>query len=86
VFAILVAGGLMGVFGMIIGVPLLAVIFYMARNALDYIMEKKGLPKDPGSFVEAERLDVEANRLVLRKAQEEPPAKKLQKPEKKGKK
>ncbi len=86
VFAILVAGGLWGVFGMIIGVPLLAVVFYIVRNALDYIMEKKGLPKDPEGFVKAERLDLEANHLIYWQEEEGPPVEKREKTKRKGKK
>ncbi len=70
VFAILVGGGILGVPGMIVGVPLLAVVFYMIRNILDYVMEKKDLPQDPASFVKVEKLDLETNKLVIRPEKE----------------
>ena len=86
VFAILVGGGLFGVPGMIIGVPLLAVIFYIIRNALDNVMEKKGLPQDPAEFEKVESLDLEANKLVFLQEETAQPVEKHQKPQKNGKK
>ncbi len=86
VFAILVGGGLFGVPGMIIGVPLLAVIFYIIRNALDHVMEKKGLPQDPTEFEKVESLDLEANKLVFLQEETAKPVEKHQKPQKNGKK
>ena len=86
VFAILVGGGLFGVPGMIIGVPLLAVIFYIIRNALDHVMEKKGLPQDPAEFEKVESLDLEANKLVFLQEETARPVEKHQKPQKNGKK
>lgn len=86
VFAILVGGGLFGVPGMIIGVPLLAVIFYIIRNALDHVMEKKGLPQDPAEFEKVESLDLEANKLVFLQEETAQPVEKHQKPQKNGKK
>lgn len=86
VFAILVGGGLFGVPGMIIGVPLLAVIFYIIRNALDHVMEKKGLPQDPAEFEKVESLDLEANKLVFLQEETAKPVEKHQKPQKNGKK
>lgn len=86
VFAILVGGGLFGVPGMIIGVPLLAVIFYIIRNALDHVMEKKGLPQDPAEFEKVESLDLEANKLIFLQEETAQPVEKHQKPQKNGKK
>ena len=86
VFAILVGGGLFGGPGMIIGVPLLAVIFFIIRNAPDHVMEKKGLPQDPAEFEKVESLDLEANKLVFLQEETAQPVEKHQKPQKNGKK
>jgi len=64
VFAILMGGGLFGIPGMIIGVPLFAVIFYILRRALNYIIQKKQLPLDSENYIWAEKLDIENNHLV----------------------
>lgn len=83
VFAILVGGGIFGIPGMIIGVPVFAVIFYVIRNILDYILKKKQLPRDTESYINAEKLDMATNTLVCRKKAE--PKKIPEKPRKKEK-
>lgn len=70
VFAILLFGGIMGIPGMIIGVPVFAVIFYILRNVLDYILKRKRLPRDTKSYVSAEKLDINTNTLVYRQEKE----------------
>ena len=64
VFAILVGGGLFGIPGMIIGVPVFAVIFYILRNIMSYTLKRKNLPLDTKDYIEAGRLDVDKNQLV----------------------
>lgn len=59
VFAILVGGGLFGVPGMIIGVPVFAVIYYIVRNIVNYVLEKKKLPKETGAYIQVRRLNIE---------------------------
>ncbi len=44
VFAILVGGGLFGVLGMLIGVPVFAVIYYLASTLVNHWIRKKKLP------------------------------------------
>ncbi len=44
VFAIVIGGGLFGVVGMIIGVPLFAVIYYLINEAVRYALKKRSLP------------------------------------------
>lgn len=50
VFAILLFGGLYGFVGMIIGVPLLAVIFGVLRGIVDAILRKKGMSTDSRDY------------------------------------
>jgi len=50
VFAILLFGGLYGFVGMVIGVPLLAVIFGVLRSIIDGILRKKGMPTDSREY------------------------------------
>ncbi|MCI8483258.1 MAG: AI-2E family transporter [Lachnospiraceae bacterium] len=64
VFAILCFGGIFGIPGMIIGVPVFAVIFYIIRNILDYILKKKQLPRDSASYIKAEKLDIKTHKLI----------------------
>lgn len=64
VFAILVGGGIFGILGMIIGVPAFAVLFYVARKLVNYILERKHLPKSSENYVLVEKLDVENHALI----------------------
>ena len=44
VFAIVLGGGLLGVLGMLIGVPLFAVIYYLVTTFVNFRLNKKNLP------------------------------------------
>ncbi len=46
VFAIVVGGGLFGVIGMLIGVPLFAVIYYIITSLVNFRLKRKKLPCD----------------------------------------
>lgn len=56
-FSILVFGGLFGVFGMIIGVPTFAVIYYIVKMYLQERLEKKQLPTDSDCYTESNYVD-----------------------------
>ena len=76
VFAILVGGGFLGIPGMIIGVPLFAVIFYVIRNMLNYLIGKKQLPLDSQCYISAEKVDLDQNVLVTYQEEAKPSHKK----------
>lgn len=82
VFAILVGGGIFGIPGMIIGVPAFAVIFYVLRKIVNYILRRKQLPQDSGIYIQVEKLDVENRSLIS--YQEDNGKKATGKKEKKG--
>ncbi len=46
VFAIVVGGGLFGVLGMLIGVPLFAVLYYLITTFVNFRLKRKNLPCD----------------------------------------
>ena len=71
VFAILIGGGIFGIPGMIIGVPIFAVIFYIIRNILNYALERKALPQDSESYIFAEKLDTDRNELICFQKEQE---------------
>ena len=50
IFAITVFGGLLGIPGMVIGVPAFAVIFAMIRTYINKGLDKKGLPTDRDKY------------------------------------
>ena len=84
VFAILTFGGILGIPGMIIGVPVFAVFFYIAKRILGYILKRKQLPRDTRSYIYAVKLDLETNTLVCEQKKE--PEKKLKKDRQEDKK
>ena len=55
--SILVAGGLFGFFGMLLGVPVFAVIYYIIQQLLVYLMEKKNLSSNTEEYVELVAID-----------------------------
>jgi len=56
IFAILLAGGLFGIAGMILGVPLFAVIFGLINKACDKNLKEKNMPTDNSAYVTDEAL------------------------------
>lgn len=51
IFAITLFGGFFGIFGMIIGVPVFAVLFAMFKSFFNRSLKKKGLPTDTSHYV-----------------------------------
>lgn len=63
-FAILVGGGMFGFFGMLLGVPAFAVIYYGTRRIVNYFIRKKCLPIGTGQYIRMVRVDEDKNTLV----------------------
>ncbi len=57
IFSITIFGGFMGVFGMIIGVPLFAVFYAFSRRITNHLLEKKGLPQETGKYLNVKYID-----------------------------
>ena len=55
--AIIIGGGLMGIFGMFVGVPVCAVICTIVRNLILRRLEKKKLPEDIDYYLNIDHLD-----------------------------
>ena len=49
-FAVMAGGGLFGFIGMIVGIPVFAVIYYYAGRALNYKLKKKGYSTDLNDY------------------------------------
>lgn len=71
-FSILVFGGVWGVFGMILGVPVFAVLYYIIGKIVRSALSKKKLPTETAVYVEARGVNLESNTLRYNK-QGEPP-------------
>ena len=71
IFAIMLFGGLFGVVGMIIGVPTVAVVFYVIKLLLNNQLSKKEYPVDTSSYVDLKEIDPESKTLVYYVEKEE---------------
>lgn len=70
-FSILIAGGLFGFFGMLLGVPIFAVIYYLCQQGLKYRMEKKGLSNRTEDYVDVIAIDATNKTMIYEVAAEE---------------
>jgi hypothetical protein len=57
IFAIMIFGGLFGVLGWVIGVPLFAVIYAFARRVINHFLKKRRLPTDTADYYDAAYLE-----------------------------
>lgn len=64
IFAILVGGGLFGFVGMVMGVPIFGIFYYIAKELVEHILRKKKLPKETKEYIDVSQLKVDTNRLV----------------------
>ncbi len=64
VFAILVFGGLWGFPGMLLGVPIMAVIYYIIQNIVEYILKRRGIPADEIDYVNLDKIDKVTNQPI----------------------
>ena len=64
VFAILVFGGLWGFPGMLLGVPVTAVLYYIVQQMVSYFLKRRGLAQDTESYVNLVRVDRETNQMI----------------------
>ena len=55
--SISIAGGLFGFFGMLLGVPVFAVIYYVIQQIINYRMQEKHLSADTEQYVELVEID-----------------------------
>lgn len=60
IFSITIFGGFMGVFGMIIGVPLFAVFYAFLRRFGNHLLRKKGLPTETKQYLDVEYINENA--------------------------
>ena len=63
IFAILIFGGFFGVVGMLFGVPIFAVIYYLIRRIADHFLRKQKLPLDSAEYIRIERIDPRTNQI-----------------------
>lgn len=57
IFSITIFGGMMGVLGMIIGVPFFAVLYAMIRRITNKMLQKKGLPLETSKYLDVDYIE-----------------------------
>ncbi|MBQ8518870.1 MAG: AI-2E family transporter [Agathobacter sp.] len=65
--SILIAGGLFGFFGMLLGVPVFAVIYYILQQVITHRMEKKNLSTNTQEYVELISIDEKTQEMKYNK-------------------
>lgn len=65
VFAIMLGGGLFGVFGLIMGVPTFAVIYYIVKSFLEHVLKKRGYPIQSEEYVQLKQIDKKSQELIF---------------------
>ena len=71
VFAIMMFGGLWGFPGMLLGVPLMAVIYYIIQKSVSYFLRKRGLTDETKDYIYLVNVDKDTNRLYYGEQTEE---------------
>lgn len=64
IFAITLFGGIFGIFGMIIGVPVLAVIFSFFKSLVESKLEDKELPVETAKYLKLLYIDSDSREIV----------------------
>lgn len=64
VFSILLGGGLFGFIGMIIGVPIFAVLYYLIKTAVESRLKRKMLPVETLTYSDINYINDEDNQIV----------------------
>lgn len=62
-FAIIIGGGVFGFMGMILGVPVFAIIYYYLRKYIDKKLAAKNLPVDKASYQDFNKYDINRKEL-----------------------
>jgi hypothetical protein len=57
-FAILIGGEMFGFLGILLGVPVFAIIYYIVGKLVNYGLKKRGLPTETEEYVEVSGVDV----------------------------
>ena len=63
IFALLVGGGLFGVLGMLLGVPVFAVIYYFISMMINYRLEKKNMSTNSEDYI-SDNFDLSDNEVI----------------------
>ena len=72
VFSTTFFGGLWGFPGMVLGVPLTAVIHYIVRRILNYALKKRGIPTETDAYIKLRKIDKYTSEPIYGKSEKKP--------------
>lgn len=64
IFAITIFGGFWGVPGMIVGVPLFAVIYAILKSILEIVLKRKGITMDTKQYIYLDHIDPDTHEFI----------------------
>ena len=64
VFSTTFFGGIWGFIGMVLGVPLTAVIYHIVGRILKHLLKKRGIPYDTDSYIKLKKIDKHTNEPI----------------------
>ena len=67
VFAVVVGAGFFGVGGMIVAVPIVAIIYYIMGRIATYLVERRNLPGNTEEYLTMDYIDLSTNELIKHK-------------------
>ncbi len=67
VFSTTFFGGLWGFVGMVLGVPLTAVIYYIVGQVVEYMLKRRGIPVDTDAYIKLRKIDKKTNEPIYGK-------------------
>lgn len=70
VFAIVIGGGLFGVIGMLIGVPIVALLYYIGGKIANWAIDKRGHTRMSSEYVDLKAIDPMTNEMILKTEEE----------------
>ncbi len=71
IFAIVLFGGLFGIWGFLIGVPSFAVLYYVIKRIVEFLLRRQKLPVETGSYVNIQRIDSVNEEVKMRESPKE---------------
>ncbi len=70
VFAILTGGGLFGVAGMLLGVPVFAVLYYLQKTFIEYLLYNRNMPMESENYINVAGFDNSEKKFVTYEEEE----------------
>lgn len=70
-FAILIGGGMFGFLGMLLGVPVFAMIYYIIRRLVNHSIKKKAMPMETDAYVKVSAVDAKTRSFQYFEEEEE---------------